>query len=146
VVTPRPCLRASYPYGVSSRPCYRGTKPYLLTANSCGDLSCPRLRRPDSYEDRTSPRVLQSCPDEYSSSPWERKTSPYGLTKVSSWVQGIHMYHAAMQVQFADGPPVEGMTMSPGAVHGPCYPQLDGTIHTLLSLRARQGVAIQSEA
>jgi hypothetical protein len=56
------------------------------------------------------------------------------------------MYHAAMQVQFADGPPVEGMTMSPGALHGPCDPQLDGTIHTLLSLRARQGVAIQSEA
>ena len=49
------------------------------------------------------------------------------------------MYHAAMQVQFADGPPVEGMTMSPGALHGPCDPQLDGTIHTLLSLRARLG-------
>ena len=54
------------------------------------------------------------------------------------------MYHAAMQVQFADGPPVEGMTMSPGALHGLCDPQLDGTIHTLLSLRARQGVAIRS--
>ena len=129
---------------VTPRPCYRGTKPYLLTANSFGDRSSPRLRRPDSYEDRTSPRVLQSCPDEYSSSPCRRRRRSYGVAKVYSGVQGAHMKHAAGQRQFADGPPFEGMTMSPGALHGPCDPQLDGTIHTLLSLRARQGVAIRS--
>ena len=138
----RPCLRASYPYGVSSRPCGERTKPCLLTANSCGDLSCPRLRRPGSCEGRTSPRALQSCPDEYSSSPWRRRTNPYGFTKVSSWVQGIHMYHAAMQVQVDDGPPIEGMTMTPGTLHGPCEPQLGVAIHALSviasPLRARQ--------
>ena len=49
-----------------------------------------------------------------------------------------------MQVQVDDGPPIEGMTMTPGALHGPCEPQLGTAIHALLSLRARQGAAIQS--
>ena len=116
----RPCLRASYPYGVSSRPCGERTKPCLLTANSFVDRSRPRLRRPGSREDRTSPRALQSCPDEYSSSPCRRRTNPYGFTKVSFEAQVAPVYLAGGQSGVDAGPQVKGVTVTPGALHGLC--------------------------
>ncbi|MBT4666981.1 MAG: hypothetical protein HOB63_10755 [Opitutae bacterium] len=84
------------------------------------DRSRPRLRRPGSREDRTSPRALQSCPDEYSSSLWRRRTNPYGFTKVSFEAQVAPVYLAAGQPGVDAGPQVKGVTVTPGALHGLC--------------------------